>query len=175
MKKYATTLLENMETSTFARITTSWYGSQVEKSSRILLKHYIRVGNLVVSIPNYPKVTAHHTLRHTLMALVIFPKFLGLIERNPSVVIRPALVKKFCEKYEKTLTPYPLSTLLALSSTWMHDYSKYFCGGHLKLGTSPNVVITLANLLEAVGMHTTFIAQRRNSLANINPTDKQKQ
>jgi hypothetical protein len=92
MKKYISTLYQNMDLYTSVRISISYYSRTRMKSPRILAELLIRAGNLVVVIGLPRAETLSRTLRAMLTHLVAFPITLNrMIELNHILVSRTDL------------------------------------------------------------------------------------
>ena len=137
----------NTDPFTSGRITISYYGSTTNKRNRSWTNIYLRHGRMVVSIANSRKVTLHATLRATLIALAMFPKFLERMPLVRSSYIQSAWVKAFCKVNERKYTHLPLEKLYVKASQSMAVMSNLIYGGRLMLISSPSVTDSIVPLL----------------------------
>ena len=81
MKRYISTLSVSTALSISVRIIISYYSQTRKKSQRYYDTVTIRVGSSVVQISRLPEVELLHTLRVTLIALVLLPYYIAHVAR----------------------------------------------------------------------------------------------
>lgn len=160
VKKCVTLPLANTDLYTSARIIISYYSSNQMKRYRYVQRLYLKHGLLVVSIVKSPKVSVHHMLRHMLIALALYPKFLKYVPSVRSAFILRNWVRSFLLVNEKKYTRLPLSALLKEASYSMENIKSLIYGGRITLISTQSVKDLLLNLHVNVLTLTQSMIQR---------------
>ena len=162
-KKCVILPLANTDLYTSDRISISYYTSPLKPSYKLVQRLYLRHGNLVVSIVSSPKVNVHRTLRATLIALALYPKFLRYLPRVRSAYILKNWVKAFCYVNERRYTHYPLATLFKEAQLSMESMRNSISGGRVTVISSRNVKDMLISLHVSLLTLTGYTIKQRNS------------
>ena len=162
--KCASIHVVNMGPNISGRITISYHSYQDEqgRTLRNWNKLYLHVGRMVVSVSKSPEASALSTLRATLTAIALYPKFL---KNQPSVRSRLILnswANRFLKVNVKKLTRVPLASLFAAASLVMVDLQNSVSGGRISMCSSRDVKAMLLNLHQNVNTLIGFMVLRGN-------------
>ena len=115
MKRFTTTLLENMDRQHSVRISISYYSTTRKSSDKVYDSLFLRVGDLVIQIRNLSGLPLHATLRDTSIVLRAFPTFiriLAILSRSVDFlrILRNPLLMKFLNR--KKMKKYSLYSMM---------------------------------------------------------------
>ena len=131
--------------------------SMTNASWRYLVKFYLRVGRLVVSITPCQGISAHRTLRNTLTAVCLCHDYLATMPCVRSRIILKASVKSFISLRKKRYMRLPLNHLMLLAVKCLVRTSLPMLGGRLSLYSSRNVedltIQTITNVLTLISSY----------------------
>ena len=144
--KSVRTIVANTDLRHSVRIGISYFGSKTKDSSRSLQKLYVRVGHMVVSTTLSREVKLLPTLRATLIAIALYPKYLTHLPSSQSRIILSAWELRFLKIHQKKLMRLPILVLLELAASSMISLQTLSCGGHLRTPTFLSVKDMLRNL-----------------------------
>lgn len=161
--KFVTTLSVNMDPFTFARIITSFYGVRTQKSTRNFRCLYVRLGDLVVSVPKLRGQAYHRMLRNTLTAIAAYPEYISKMKPSRLRYTHSIWEKWFFKKIERKYMNVPIMTLLHNATLSLILIRSSLCGGHLKLTISPDVRATTYSLHNSVCSLTLLLKERLTS------------
>lgn len=162
--KCASIHVVNMDPNISARIIMSYHSYQ-NKQGRTLRswnKLYLHVGCMVVSVSKSPEASALSTLRATLTAIVLYPKFLKNQPSCRSRLILNSWVNRFLKVNVKRLTQVPLENLFLAASLVMVDLQNSVSGGRISMSFFRDAKVMLLNLHQNVNTLIGFMVLRGN-------------
>jgi hypothetical protein len=143
MKRFTTTLLENMGQQHSVRISISYYSTTRESSDKVYDSLFLRVGALVIQIRNLSGLPLHATLRDTSIVLRVFPTFiriLAILSRSADFlyILRNPLLMKYLNR--KKMRKYSLYSMMVECSNLME--SLHLCGlrGRISIDYTPDLI-----------------------------------
>ena len=151
-KKYVTTVYRNTDPARSVRIIISYSFVSLNPRYRLCSKIYLRLGDMVVSIPVSRQVSLIHTLRVMLTALSLYPHFLRYLPSVRSRIILTFWVKNFVNFRQRKYTRMSLMSLLSEASSSVIKLWNIRHPVRLSLTTSPNV----SDLL--ISLHVSFVS-----------------
>lgn len=170
MRKYITTLWQNMDQQRSVRISISYYSLTRMKSPRILDALLIHVGALVISIGLRRVGTLSHTLRDMLTHFQVFPIiFEKMLQSDLAVDFQldaetSSLIQRNLELCKET----SLHTLMERTLSIMENFARCIPGGRVSI---PSFSASLPAMV-CLGMNYILLYSRYETSLDAQPSEE---
>ena len=161
MTKLRTILSVNTDPYISVRISTSYFISIQKPSYKTLVKSYVRLGRLVVSITHNQEVNDQTTLRNTLIAVILSHEYIKTVPFVPSAYIRKNSLNAFIKIRKRRYMKMKISDLLILSAQSAILSQTLMLGGRLSVPSFQSVEdstrFLFPNLLSLIYSYNTHV------------------